>query len=60
MWVLGIIALIIIFLASDGGEKAKLLLIQIPLLVLLIAAFVANPILGIILFLVIGFIGKNR
>lgn len=59
MWVLGFIALLFIFLASDGEGKAKLLLIQIPLLILIIAAFVANPILGIILFLVIGYIGKN-
>lgn len=60
MWILGIIALIFIFIASDGAEKARFLLVQIPLLIILIAVFCANPILGIILFLVIGFVGKNK
>lgn len=60
MWILGIIALIFIFIASNGAEKAKFILIQIPLLIILVAAFCANPILGIILFLLIGFIGKNK
>lgn len=60
MWILGIIALIFIFIASNGTEKAKFLLIQIPLLIILIAVFCANPIFGIILFLIIGFVGKNK
>ncbi len=60
MWILGFIALIFIFIASDGAEKAKFLLIQIPLLIILIAVLCANPILGIILFLLIGFIAKNK
>ncbi len=60
MWVLGILGLILIFFASDGDEKVKMLLIRLPLLVLLILAFVANPILGIVVFLLIGYFGKNK